>query len=525
MTPRTAAHLFLGLLWAQLALALFPSWQDGTYYSYGWLVLAACLYFYALRRRDFPLSWRAGTRIGVTAVLAFLVVAILAIAVLRLFQGANPYWRLLLWTQTLLTLLATVALLVFGQGPRVLLHHLPALILIVAAVPLPSSVERSLVQNLTHSVVLLSSDLARGSGIPMDVTGTAFIIRGKPLDVNDRCSGIRSFQSSLAVALLVGELLRLQAPARLLLLALGALASFAGNTFRVLSLVEAYFKGGLEHLEDRHDSAGMLSITLTYGFILAVGFLLERGITKTRKGDGGPRKIQTPDLRTPEPRNGSITPALLLLSVLLAGGEIARHWWLNPSETQWGSIVMPTLDVPAMEKGGSLLSRPVNNVDTGALRFDEAAYLQGKHEHGDPLAVLFLTYRPNNRSLWTDLFTHPPEVCMRSSGCALEETLPARALDLGDQSVPVRILKYREPSNGSSLFIFKTIWLPPGSPIQPGENMADLRALWVSMALNRIPHPPGAVLLAGIWGVEQADTAWAIFQHSVVPHVRLASAR
>lgn len=217
-----------------------------------------------------------------------------------------------------------------------------------------------------------------------------------------------------------------------------------------------------------------------------------------------------------------MTRALFFLSGLLAFSELARVWWLNPSEKHWETVPVPSLDISAMEGVAGFSSLPVeDNVETGPLKFDHAAYLQGTHEEGDPLAVLFFSYRSNNRNLWTDLFTHPPEVCMRSSGCALESTPPARSLTLGSHSVPVRILKYRDPANRRPLYILKAVWLPPGSPIQAGDDMADLRALWVDMALHRIPHPPGAVLLTAIWGVEREDVAWDLFLNRVGKHLRL----
>lgn len=297
MTQTAAVHLFLGLLWAQLGLALAPTWLDGTYYSYGWLVLIACIAFYFSRRRDLPPSpVRRRPKAALALIIALLLAVILALLAIRIFQGANPFWRLLLWAQAILTLLATASVLFFSEGFKATRHYLPALALIFVAIPPPSSLESRIIQGLTRSVVVVSSDLARSSGIPMEVSETAFIIRGKPLDVNDRCSGIRSFQSSLAVALLVGEMLRLLSPARLLLLLIGAAASFAGNTLRVLALVQAFFEGGYEDLEARHDSAGLLSVSLTYGLILAAGFLLDRWL-----GPTAPPSRALPDLAVQAP--------------------------------------------------------------------------------------------------------------------------------------------------------------------------------------------------------------------------------
>lgn len=518
MIQTAAVHLFLGLLWGQLGLALAPSWRDGTYYSYGWLVLAACLFFYHQRRGEVVPRPMLRSRPATVALFLILGVLLLGAIALRLFQGANPFWRLVLWSHAALTVAATVGLLAFRDGTRATRHYLPALVLIFAAVPLPSTVEVNLVQNLTRSVVAVSVDLARSSGIPLEVADTAFIIRGHPLDVNDRCSGIRSFQSSVAVALIVGELFRLALPGRFLLLLLGACASFAGNTFRVLSLIQAFFHRGYEGLEARHDSAGMISVSLTYGFILATGYLLDR-----LRPRSAPRPAPPPGSPAgPFPPEPGWALVLGVFGALLLLGEAGRVWWLRPNEARWAATAVPVLDIPALEREAGLAPLSVSeNVDTGPLRFDGAAYLRGQHERGDTLAVIAFAYRPANQNLWTDLFTHPPEVCMRSSGCALEQVFPARSLAIGSQAIPVRILKYRDPSNGSPLFVLKTIWLPPESPIQPGTTMADLRSLWVSMALHRIPHPPGAVLLTGVWGVEQESIAWDIFQRQVGRYFQL----
>lgn len=217
-----------------------------------------------------------------------------------------------------------------------------------------------------------------------------------------------------------------------------------------------------------------------------------------------------------------MTRTLLALSILLLGTEAIRLWWLHPSGERWDTTRRPTLDLSAMEQTASLISLPLEgNIDTGFLRFDHADYLRGEHDQGN-LSVLFFSYRPNNRNLWSDLFSHPPEVCMRSSGCTHEGTMPTRFLKLGEEEIPVRILKYRDPTNGAALFVLRAIWLPPGSPIQPGNSLDDLRDVWVAMAIHRIPHPPGAVLLTGIWGVEEVESAWKIFQNRVAPHLHLS---
>ena len=97
---------------------------------------------------------------------------------------------------------------------------------------------------------------------------------------------------------------------------------------------------------------------------------------------------------------------------------------------------------------------------------------------------------------------------MRSTGCTLEAVVPSRWVTLGGREIPVRCLKYREPVSGAPLYVFKLIWLPEESPIQPQSEREEKRALWVKMALSRLPSPPGAVLLARVQRVTDFETAW-----------------
>ncbi len=274
---RLALFAFLAILWGQFFLALIPTWSAGTYYSYGWLVPPAAVYFLISRRRDLkndPKNRRNSTLqpwhlaiLGVGCFLAF---------VLRMMETTDLHWKLPMWPHGFLVIGMTLFAANLVEGSRAWRHYLPVMIFCLVAIPPPGRVEIGLVANLTGTVVEVASHLCEFWGIPVEIAGHSYIINGELLNVSDGCSGIRSFQSSIMAALFAGELLRLALPARLSLLVLGVLVAFVGNSLRVLSLVDAFDKGGHEALDARHDPAGMLALAVTYGCIFGLAFLFDR---------------------------------------------------------------------------------------------------------------------------------------------------------------------------------------------------------------------------------------------------------
>lgn len=283
---RRLSFTLLVLLWAQLFLALIPSWQAGTYYSYGWLVPAAMVLLFLRRRADSPIQpdeesaslpkvagWHGVPEFSAWACLTLVVAAIL---LLRIVEGGNVHWRLPIWAHGGFVVAGSLAILWLSEGRRVMKHFAPVFLFAAVAIPLPSFLETALVDGLTDAVVETGADLSRLLGMPVEVTGRAFLIDGQPVDVNDGCSGIRSFQSSLMAGLFVGELLRLGWPARLTLLMISVGAAFLANAVRVVVLIDAFLQSGYKGIDARHDTAGNVALIITYGLIVGFGFLLDR---------------------------------------------------------------------------------------------------------------------------------------------------------------------------------------------------------------------------------------------------------
>lgn len=522
MTATFRYFLFLALLWGPFFAALVPSWQDGTYYSYGWLVPAAMGFFYLRRRSELPTHRPSPPRGGGTAGAVFLLGSLGLILCLRILEGGNVHWRLPLWTHGLAVVLLTAVAIRFVEGPGALGHYVPVLAFTLLAIPPPSFLEQSLVAGLTDAVTTTGYDVAKLLGLPVDVAESALLVAGQRLDVNEGCSGVRSLQSNLMAGLFMGELLRLALPARITLLLVSAAAAFIGNTLRVVVLVRAFAEGGGDALDAAHDATGFAALACSYGLVIVTGFALDRWTPPPP--DAAPPFHPNPPRDIPV-RTFPIHRLLITGIVLLLAIEGFRLWWFAPagSGEAWAGSPRLTLDTRALERETSLDALSVKeHVETGALQFDRATF------HRSPVAdsgsallsLLFLEYHPGNPSLWNDLFTHPPESCMRSTGCTLEEVVESRFVVLGGRKFPVRCLKYREPVSGAPLYIFRMVWLPEESPIQPQGEREEKRDLWFRMALSRLPSPPGAVLLARVQREADFERAWELVEEEIIAHLR-----
>jgi len=271
---------FLSLLYAQLALALLPSWSDGTYYDYGLLVPFLAPFFFLARWRDTGLSasslHESLARITASRLTTLLLLfGLLGLTLLRLAQGADSGWRAPLYFHALIVLGIT-AVFLFRILGKTAFSFWPCAILILLAVPLPSQVEFSLIHNLTSGVVEFALFVNRMMGLPLVSSGETIFANGIPLHVSDGCSGIRSFQSGVFAGFVLGEYLRLSIPSRVLLFGSGLGLAFLMNGVRVIYLVQHAVSHPEADLQKVHDVSGYVSLTATFALIGGTGWLLDR---------------------------------------------------------------------------------------------------------------------------------------------------------------------------------------------------------------------------------------------------------
>lgn len=279
-TREFAFWSFLSLAFAQLALALAPSWSDGTYYDYGFLVPFLLPAFFLARWKEIappPDQLDRGLcRLASSWQVRILVCAtFVAVVLLRLVEGADSGWRAPLYLHAAI-LVSLGAYLLHQLAGRRILSLWPCAVLVFLAVPLPSRIEFSLIKGLTDGVLDFALFTNRMTGLPLESSGETIIADGIPLHVSDGCSGIRSFQSGIFAGFVLGEFLRLGLISRALLVASGLALAFFMNGFRVIYLVRHAVAHPDADLQKVHDVSGYVSLTLTFVLIAATGWLLSK---------------------------------------------------------------------------------------------------------------------------------------------------------------------------------------------------------------------------------------------------------
>lgn len=281
-----AFWVFLSVLHAQLALALMPSWSDGTYYDYGYLAAVLVPYFFLVRWKECALppnelDLRLRKMATSPPLIVLVIVAIAAVTLLRMAQWADSGWRTPLWLHAF-AVLGTSGWLLARLLGRKAIAFWGCAVVVLLAVPLPTRMEFTLIHGLTQGVLEFSLFVNRMMGLPLMSQGETIFANGIPLQVSDGCSGIRSFQSGIFAGFVLGEFLRLGAISRLVLLAAGLGLAFLMNGARVIYLVRHAVSHPGADLQKVHDVSGYVSLTLTFLLIAGVAWLLWKNAEASR---------------------------------------------------------------------------------------------------------------------------------------------------------------------------------------------------------------------------------------------------
>src|SRR6266849_5458475 len=246
------APLVLTALWFLLCKQLSGEWSVNEQYNFGWFVPFFALYLFWLRWQDRPQTeignplqrmrsngqaFKSQTRKGQTTAGLLAIAALLLLLPVRLFEIANPEWRLLAWGHTAAVVVLTLLLIWWAGGVAWLRHFAFPVLFIFVAVPWPTLVETPVTQGLMRVVARVAAETAMLLGTPAQVEGNLIRVSNGLVGVNEACSGIRSLQTSLMIGLLFGEVKRLSVLRRVALVACAGAIALIANFVRAVFLV------------------------------------------------------------------------------------------------------------------------------------------------------------------------------------------------------------------------------------------------------------------------------------------------
>ena len=430
------------LAWGAWANQLRVEWSVNPQYHYGWCVPLLALYLFWKRWSNRPEPPASGAGAGP---LLFLFLIAFTLLPLRLVEEANPDWRLITWGLSGVTLaLSFLGLWLIG-GIRWCRHFLVPIAFLLLAVPWPTQLEQGLVQSLRHSISAATAEIMNWMGIAARLRGNVIELTENAVGVSEACSGLRSFQTTLMVSILVGELQLLSVAKRAALLLAGTAWALGLNLVRTCFLTWICARSGPGPEAQWHDPAGYVQLGLAVAGVWLVGFLWSR-----------PRPASSLPPTTLDPGLPPLTSPRFLsigLSGVLAGWilfvEVSTDLWYRAHEqhttTAWAwKVVWP-------EREPGFQNEPLPDPVRSLLRCDEGKSARWRRLDGSEWTLFSLKWRPGRMA--AQLATgHTPDVCLPSSGFKMVSELGFVSVRIGPLEMPFNT--YVFSGNGQPCYVF-----------------------------------------------------------------------
>jgi exosortase len=444
--------LLLAALWVGLCRELSGEWSVNEQYNFGWFVPFFALYLFWLRWQDRPepISNFKSQILNLSA-FAIAIVALLLLFPVRLFEIANPEWRLLGWIHAGVVVALTLLVIWCAGGKSWVRHFVFPVAFIFVAVPWPTTLETPVIQGLMRVVARVAAEAAMLLGTPAQVEGNLIRVSNGLVGVNEACSGIRSLQTSLMIGLLFGELKRLSVLRRMALVTCAIAIALLANFVRAVFLVHIAATENLSEVGRWHDIAGYSIIALVFVATMVLAYLLGKH-NRTVAAGVSPAKMQVQPTRLPLQFSAWYVLAALCWLLFI---EIGTASWYRLHERNLLSGIRWNVQWP--EQATNFRKLKIDNEIRAVLRFDEgdaAAWtisspVNATERNTVSCSLYVFRWNPGkNSALLANL--HRPDVCLPASGWKQVADHGVRNCPISDSvELPFRHFEFQRSFEGS----------------------------------------------------------------------------
>jgi len=495
--------IVLGGVWLVLCRHLAGHWAANEQYSYGWLVppLAILLAWRRWDERPAPepaSGW--GKRLMIVSAAVFFPAWLIA--------QPSPDWRAVSWL-----LAATVVGLLLGiaailGGPRWARHFAFPICFIFTAVPWPSDLEIPLISGLMQLVAATTVALLNALGTLAVQQGNLIETRAGVLGIDEACSGVRSLQATVMIALFLAEFYRFRWQRALALLGAGMGIAFVTNVARAFFLSWTAARSGLAAVARWHDPAGLSVAILCFLLVAALAAILAR--------DASAPAVVRDDapLRLFPVRFIAGLGAWYLL--VLVGAEL----WFHKSGP--ASARGPSWTFAWPEKTASGFQEiPLEPRAAQMLRASESRTAEWLDPTGAPWMVYHFRWAAGSKDARILAHVHHPENCLPSAGWQLEDDRGMVNVRAGSAVLQFRALRFSSSGAIAHVWYCRSEDLPPGS--EPAPAQAESARIGRLQAVLRRQRSLGQQVLEAVFlspvSDEQADAA---FQREIAARIEPA---
>ena len=483
--------------WLLLFDALRGEWEINAQYNFGWVVpfLGAALVWrrWSGRPPSTPprFAWPVAAFAGLLAVLAL---------PLRLILEANPEWRLAYWVHAFQVVGLSLCLLYqVGGWPWVRHFAFPVCFLLIA-VPWPMEFEQGIIQSLMRFVAGATVEFVGWLGIPAMQHGNLVEIGNGMVGIDEACSGVRSLQSGLMIALFLGEQYLFSAARRIGLLLSSIALVVVANMGRTTFLVWAAAERGFHQMEAWHDAAGNVVMWVVLPGLFALAWLLR---PKTTMGAEAVASVSFPTIRLPR-WVGIGALAWIAFSLVASEAWYRTHERQLVANTPW-SVAWP---VEAFNFKESAV--PENAL--AILRCSNSKTASWQDDHGNDWSAFLLRWDAGENSAQLAK-GHRPEICLTAAGARLLDDLGMASVSLKD----VQLNFHHQTFEGGTqlMHVFYCIWADKVSPSELNLKEDGSRSSRFDAVLAGKRHLGQQVLEVVITGPESMEAARQLLEQQL----------
>jgi exosortase len=482
----------LAYFWFRAINNLQVAWRSNPQYSYGLLVPFLCIgllisRWHAVRTTGLQTTGQQTTgtfnlpgssvsgqwsAVWLFAALAFLYLPT------RLIEAAVPEWNPIQWLLSLEAVGLTLCVIRLGKGRGWLRQLAFPICFFLVAVPWPTLVEIPIIQTLTRVSAAVVVDLLGLVGVPALTHGNVIEVSTGMVGIDEACSGIRSFQSSLMISLFFGEFYRLSRGRRWLLIPLGFLFSMTFNIGRMSLLTWIAAKKGVDAISEYHDPAGITIAVLCTFALWGLAALLksleakgqrlkaedgglksedrgQRSEVGSLKSEGGGQEseVQNGTASLPLPTSHFRPPTLsrlgLCLVVWLATVEAGVQLWYHIREAHVNPGPAWTLTFP--RDNPTFKELPIDASARNLLRFDKGKQGAWTAADGTQWQAFYFSWLPGRVAGYLAK-RHTPEICLTAEGLKLLSGPKLTMMNIHGVELPMRCYVFQTEEGVAQVF-------------------------------------------------------------------------
>ena len=473
------------------------------------------------------------------------------LAARRLFLEVVPDWRLAGWLFGGAAVGITFIILYFVGGRSWSRYFAFPVIFFLIAVPWPPRLEAPLIDKMSKLNAAVSAVSANVLGSPAVRHGVLIETGHGFVGVDEACSGIRSFQASVMVALFLGELFGFSILRRILLLFSAVMLAFACNVIRTTYLVRIADLHGLAAVNLRHDQAGLTIMGVTLVGLLVLVWLLRH----RRSADGvdlsrveskldyieelhnlAPAPDAEEKAPSPAPQNFASqmeeqtipepTGSIRFGESLFYQGGAGRSGGLDCSGRDGNPFLVSSGGETSRNPGRLVLKLPAQAAEyrelpisenvREQLSYDEGHQAEWRDNSGCAWQLYYLRWLPAETRYRAAVTCyqargHAPDVCLQRSGMILQTNFGIQTISMN--GVNLRVSTERFVDQGRVFNVFSCYWEPNEWVPQaaPGTMMAVHTVLHALQIRDRGWNEKRVIKL-GVWGKESDEAAQAAFK-------------